>query len=386
MTIITARTQNSAKAQHKRYDIACELRQGFLLRVEPTGSMSYKYRRRERNAMKVTTLSKVYDEALALYDAMVTARVRQQFMMREASKGQRVDELFLTGDIDTLRQSWLDNHCQDFAMNTYNNYNSSVKRLQAYAGKGLGHNVTTTEARQVIKAFLREVGKTTPVQSNRMKAAYSSMFKYGEQEDLVSGTPMFGIGQYKEEPKSTYLTEADLKELLCWLSQCDIESSKVDALKLILLTGMRSGEVLGLRESNVDLEKQQVHLKKTKNGHDFIVALPDAAVHLLRQRIEAQGVGKKLFKGTIWGLLQATKRGCKRAHVQICTPHDFRRTCATMLGQEGVSMELIGRILNHSSATASVTAKHYALYDMEKEKRAALELVAAKLKQLGMRV
>jgi hypothetical protein len=68
MTIITELTQNSAPPKNRRYDITCELRPGFLLRVEPTGSMSYKYRRRERNAMKVTTLAKVYGEAAAVFD------------------------------------------------------------------------------------------------------------------------------------------------------------------------------------------------------------------------------------------------------------------------------------------------------------------------------
>lgn len=53
-----------------------------------------------------------------------------------------------------------------------------------------------------------------------------------------------------------------------------------------------------------------------------------------------------------------------------------------MLGELGISLPVISRCLNHSTG-GNVTSKHYALYDMLKEKRNALQLASQRLQELG---
>ena len=92
----------------------------------------------------------------------------------------------------------------------------------------------------------------------------------------------------------------------------------------------------------------------------------------------------RLTTATTWGLRQALHRACASVDIPKAGPHDLRRTCATLCGQLGAPMEVIGRVLNHTAP--GVTAKHYALYEFEAEKREALQAVAGHLQGLGMRV
>ena len=61
------------------------------------------------------------------------------------------------------------------------------------------------------------------------------------------------------------------------------------------------------------------------------------------------------------------------------TPHDLRRTCATMLGGLGVSRFDQDRVLNHSDSTVGGV---YDRYRYDKEKRAALEKWESKLNKI----
>jgi integrase len=62
------------------------------------------------------------------------------------------------------------------------------------------------------------------------------------------------------------------------------------------------------------------------------------------------------------------------------TPHDLRRTAATMMEEIGISPFIVGHVLNHVSVTkATVTSKVYARYDYMHEKRQALDMWADRL-------
>jgi integrase len=61
------------------------------------------------------------------------------------------------------------------------------------------------------------------------------------------------------------------------------------------------------------------------------------------------------------------------------TLHDLRRSAATHMVRLGVSVEVVGRVLNH--AATGVTRKVYALHDFAPEKRSALDRWAAEVER-----
>jgi len=264
------------------------------------------------------------------------------------------------------------------------NYQHFVDQTRSKIGKQLKATIAVPEARRLIRGMLNEIAHETPTQSNRFRTALSGMFKYGLEHDIVSRSPIYGMPKQKESPKSRMFNDDELRVLLPYLNQCDISRDKVDALKLLLMTAMRSGEVLRIEHEHLDLENATLRLPVTKNGQPFLVALPKLAVDLLRQRKVERAGHKKLFDSTTYGLRQASQRAAQRVGITDCSPHDYRRTAATMAGRLGVDLDTIGRLLNHSAV--GVTRRHYALYDKAVEKRAALELITAKLVELGMRI
>jgi hypothetical protein len=98
-----------------------------------------------------------------------------------------------------------------------------------------------------------------------------------------------------------------------------------DYLQLVLLTGLRRSEALGLRWGDVDLVGCTLTVRDTKNGCDHTMPIPPFLVELLG-RMERHG--DHVFEG--WrGLRSAIKQVTLRSGVPFCI-HDLRRTFATV--------------------------------------------------------
>lgn len=165
------------------------------------------------------------------------------------------------------------------------------------------------------------------------------------------------------------------------------------AYVLVLVLGMRKGEVLGLTWDAVDLEVQELvidhqlqrvggsllHRETKTEASDASLPMPRIAVTALTLRKEAQEADRR-ETGEAWrGLdkgppfiftgrygLPVDPRGfnrkftarCASAGVRHQTVHDARRTCATLLVDLDVHPRVIMRILRH--ADISVTMEIYA--------------------------
>jgi integrase len=157
---------------------------------------------------------------------------------------------------------------------------------------------------------------------------------------------------------------------------------------LILVLGLRKGEVLGLHWSDVDLDQGEVTiawqlqrvggqliLRETKTeASDATMPLPDICIAGLKRRHAAQQTDQAAA-GRAWhnaDLVFTTKYGLpieprnlnrafaaciKQAGVPYITVHDARRTCASLLAELGVHPRVIMQILRH--ADMAVTMEIY---------------------------
>jgi integrase len=150
-----------------------------------------------------------------------------------------------------------------------------------------------------------------------------------------------------------------------------------ESLKLVLLTGCRSGEVIAARWRDIDLERAVWTIRETKNGEPHDVMLPQQAVELLNyrkgldkvfvfpSRLPGQHVAQKAL-----GLAQYTARhadaesGTKDPIEVPWTVHDLRRTVATGLAKLGCPRVVQDRVLNHvDNSIAAIYDRH--TYDAE---------------------
>jgi integrase len=150
---------------------------------------------------------------------------------------------------------------------------------------------------------------------------------------------------------------------------------------LSLLTGCRKRELLNVRWSEIDLESGLLRLSATKNGRTHYVTL--AAPVLLVQLPRAEGnhhvfVGRK--EGEVPTIDQAWRRIRSAAGAPDAWLHDLRRTVGSWLAQSGVSLHLIGHVLNHSSPVVTSVyarlANESARAVLERHAEAVLSAVA----------
>ena len=244
--------------------------------------------------------------------------------------------------------------------------------------------------RDIISILDTIVRRGAPVHANRVRSMLSAMWSWAISEDLVDieVNPGSNIKNRIEERAGTrWLSTAEIQSLAPHLDALPL--AKRDALKLILFTGQRPGEVAGIRASEVDLDKGvwTIPAERSKNRREHAVPLVGEAraivVHLIENArkdelsrhddrlllVRARGVRPLQVNNLNWALRSALQA----AGIAAAKPHDLRRTALSHLGRLGISPIIIGHVANHVSVTKNtVTSAVYIRHDYLAEKRHAL--------------
>ena len=159
---------------------------------------------------------------------------------------------------------------------------------------------------------------------------------------------------------------------------------------MILLydTAIRLSELTGMLLSDANLAVAEPYVRvRGKGNKDRIVALSDKAVEHLRHYIHAfhgnassgntplfytviKGAQHRISSGNIERIINKYADSIRSEFPNLpdkVYPHMFRRTRATNLYQSGVALELVSRILGHSSTE---TTKIYATPSIEMLRKA----------------
>lgn len=224
--------------------------------------------------------------------------------------------------------------------------------------------------RDLLQAYLHAAADT-PTQANRVAAIVAAAYK---RAGLPS--PAVGLERHKERARERFLSEAELSTLGTVLREAEAAGiapvEVVWAVKLLLLTGCRRGEILALQWADVDLDAGVLRLRDAKTGART-VPLPAAAVALLRSlpRSNAwvipgarrdQPMGGAAFNAH-WRTLRSAA-GLPDVHA-----HDLRHTVGTYAGAADVGATSIRHLLGH--ATTSAVTDRYVNANVPKLREAA---------------
>jgi integrase len=159
------------------------------------------------------------------------------------------------------------------------------------------------------------------------------------------------------------------------------------ALKLLLTTAQRPGEVASLAWEEIDPEESvwTIPAEKSKNGLAHRVPLSPLALEIITSL--PKGNEGPVFSSpsdpkrpiTRAALARIIYRGRKSLKMDPYTPHDLRRTAGSKMAAMGISRLTISKVLNH--ADRGITSI-YDRHGYDAEKRAALEAWALKLKDI----
>ncbi len=120
------------------------------------------------------------------------------------------------------------------------------------------------------------------VARNRLKAVLSKYFSFVIERGHIKSNPANGIQLIKEQSRKRVLSHNDI--LFLW-QQTDENSNLLPAtclaLRFILITGQRPGEVRQLHASQI--QGDVWHMENTKNGHEHSIPLSEQALRVIEQ-------------------------------------------------------------------------------------------------------
>lgn len=274
---------------------------------------------------------------------------------------------------------------------------SRHKAVSTFVGK-LGHIRARELTKRQIIAFLDSiVDRGAPVVANRVHALLVQLFKWAAGKDIIPASPLVSIERPggTEASRTRALSADEIRALWSKLDTADMAEPTKLALKLLLVTGQRRGEITLAEWSHFDLDAKlwtiPVDLLKSShsrraNVQPHVVPLSEPAIDLLNRLREITGRGRYALpahassrhtKPYSTGVLtRAVRQNEKHFAIPHFTPHDLRRTCRTGLSQLKVAPHIAERVLNHAPPKMEGT---YDMYEYLEEKRLALELWATHL-------
>jgi len=179
------------------------------------------------------------------------------------------------------------------------------------------------------------------------------MFNWGKVAGLVPkdhANPAMGIGKFPERKRKRFITTVEMPQFIRALEAEDNEYAR-HGIWLLLLLGLRSKELLHAKWTDIDWDMGTLFVGLTKNGEPLLAPLSYAALARLKV-MPRVGNNPYIICGRTPGrpltdLGEPLKRVVARADLQNIGVHDLRRTVGSWLAQSGVSLHLIGAVLNH---------------------------------------
>src|SRR5262249_41931144 len=203
----------------------------------------------------------------------------------------------------------------------------------------------------------------TPIRANRVLALLSKMFSLAIRWEMRTDNPVkSAVERNPETKRKIYLKPEQIVRLSDALS-AHPDQDVADAVRLLLLTGARRGEVLGARWDQFDLDagKWVKPASTTKQEELHQVPLSAPALELLVRR-RASVNGDYVFPGHGRPHLTEIKKSWAqlRQVVNGVRLHDLRHTAASIMVSGGATLPMIGALLGHSQP--STTARYAHLY------------------------
>jgi integrase len=235
-------------------------------------------------------------------------------------------------------------------------------------------DVTKAHIQRIIDNMLaRDVKRMT----ERVFSDLRQLFGFAIDRDYIGADPTARIKKHKiggSVERERVLSESELIEFFKRLPVSGLIESSQCALKIQLATITRIGEVLGARWEHVDFDRRLWTLPETKNGKRHTVHLNDLALTQFEALRQHTGLTEWVFpasrlNGSVCPKTVSkqvadrqrengkpmTGRSKQTDSLELSggkwTPHDLRRTGATLMAELGVLPDVIERCLNHIEQT-----------------------------------
>jgi integrase len=226
-----------------------------------------------------------------------------------------------------------------------------------------------TQCRDKLLTEIGQRGKVrTPASVVRYMSALSHAFTIAVNEwQWLEDSPIRKVKKPKEPRGRVRFLEDDDRARL--LQACKESSNELLYMCVILAlsTGMRQGELMGLKWSDVNLKDRYIILHETKNGERRRVPLSGPALELLQQHSKVRRLDTPLLFPSAKhpdqpiDLRRPFNNALERAGINDFHWHDLRHCTASYLAMNGANLAAIAEILGHK--TLSMVKRYSHLSD-----------------------
>ena len=378
---LTAILLQKLKPQPTAFMVWDNYQRGLALRVEPTGYRAWKVIYRHGNRPRwfhlgaADSISLTEARRLAAEIMLEVARGHDPQAERKAKR--------MAGTFAEVADRYLNEHAKK--------RNKSWKQADALVRKYL----MPAWAKLSIKAITRSDARTmmghigSPILANQVLAAASTIFSWAIKQEIVTTNPCRGVERNETKSRERVLTNAEIP--LFWSAFDDAGLVRSSALKVLLLTGQRPGEVSHMRLEHVSdgwwtmpgAPDPKLGWPGTKNAQTHRVWLPRPARDIIAELTEDEATGF-VFRNNrhraVTDIDIAMRAVCQRLGVERATPHDLRRTFGTKITELGFGRDAMNRVQNHrQGGIADVYDRH----EYAEENKRVMAAVAARILALA---
>lgn len=359
---------------------------GFGIRVSPTNRKSWIYRYKINGKTDKITIGQ--------YPITSLASARKRYIELKEIRGageapKKVIEQQNAKRNDTLEKlinSWYEN----YVVKNRKKPLQIKQQIEADIIPTLGQmQVEKIQAIDVTNALDKIVKRGARIHANRVLSTLKQAFNYAVSRGVIPQNPADSIKSRNiggiEKPRERYLTLEEIKTIWQFLDseQCKMSIQTRSAIKIILLTGVRTAEIRLAKWGEFDFEKSlwTIPTEHTKGGITVKIHMTDLLKSILiplKEITDSEFVleGLLLNKPIDENALpRAIRRIQKRVGIPEWTAHDLRRTFATQLGEAlHVDPVVIEKCLGHKMPRIMAT---YNKNEMLPQRKDALEQWAA---------
>ena len=360
---------------------------GLTFTISPSGTASWVLRYRFGGRMRELTLGRYPERKLKdARDLALKERARIRSGVDVVAQ-RRKDKLELVQakTFRELAKDYLLRAAPDLAESSQDEVRRYLEKdiLPRLGGLRL-EDITGAE----IVYLVEHVAKRSLTVARRTFQLTSLIFSHGVAKHLAKTNPCAGLklrailGKPRDVREKIHLDQAELGAFLRALPAC---GRRIElALRILVATGARKGELLSARVSDVDLDKAvwTIPAENAKNGKHFVVPLAPMVVEQFRRLISLACASNWLVPGR--DARNPTNRATLNASISKLGlarqfgPHTLRRTMRSHLGALGVDIIVAEKCLNH---TIGGLVQVYDRGDYLPQRREALERWAAFLEE-----
>jgi integrase len=371
-------TVRNAKGETGVYNVWDTKQHGLCLRVQPSGGRAFYAVYSRQGRPRWLRLGDARDLGLAEARTMAAETMLDVVRGKDPVAEKRAQRS--SGTFAELVQRYFD----EYAKKRKRSWRQADALVRRFALPRWGQLAASAITRGDVKAMMATIEK--PSVATQTILHVSAIFSWAMHEDILPANPCRRVAEKTTNNRERVLAESEVAPF--WHALDDVDRVHALALRMILITGQRPGEVAHMRREHIVDNWWQMPgdpvpalgwpgLKNSKSHRVWLSAPAQAILAELSDDDDAVGFVFANARGGPSHRLDGTMRelGRKMA-IERATPHDLRRTNGTMITSLGFGRDGMNRVQNHIEG--GVTD----IYDRHKyatENKAIMEAVAAKI-------